>query len=81
MPTTLTLKNIPDALYERLRASADLHRRSLNGEILICLESVLLPGRISVKERIARAKALRDEFGNKRFKTREIDAAKRTGRS
>lgn len=23
MPTTLTLKNIPDALYERLKASVD----------------------------------------------------------
>ncbi|MEI8326774.1 MAG: plasmid stability protein, partial [Betaproteobacteria bacterium] len=30
MPTTFTLKNIPDDVYQSLRASADTHRRSLN---------------------------------------------------
>jgi predicted nucleic acid-binding protein/plasmid stability protein len=59
MPTTLTLKNIPDEVYERLKASAETHRRSLNSEAIVCLESVLLPGRISVTERLARARALR----------------------
>ncbi len=37
MPT-LTLKNIPDGLHARLKASAERHRRSLNGEILARLE-------------------------------------------
>ena len=37
MPT-LTLKNIPDALHARLKASAERNRRSLNSEILIRLE-------------------------------------------
>ena len=37
MPT-LTLKNIPDELHARLKASAELNRRSLNSEILIRLE-------------------------------------------
>ena len=27
MPTSLTLKNIPDAVYERLKAAAEQHRR------------------------------------------------------
>ncbi len=44
MPTTLTLKNIPDEVYERLKASAEKHRRSLNSEAIVCLESVLAPG-------------------------------------
>ena len=59
MPTTLTLKNIPDAVYERLKASAEVNRRSLNSEAIVCLESVLIPGRIGVSERLARARALR----------------------
>ena len=42
-PTTLTPKNIPDAVYERLKASAQSHRRSLNSEAIVCLDSVLLP--------------------------------------
>ena len=37
MPT-LTLKNIPDDLHVRLKASAERNRRSLNSEILIRLE-------------------------------------------
>jgi plasmid stability protein len=37
MPT-LTLKNIPDRLHARLRASAERNRRSLNSEILVRLE-------------------------------------------
>ncbi len=47
MPTTLTLKNIPDDVYERLKDSADLHRRSLNSEAIVCLESVLFAGRVT----------------------------------
>ena len=37
MPT-VTLKNIPDALHARLKASAEHNRRSLNSEILVRLE-------------------------------------------
>ena len=50
MPTTLTLKSIPDEVYERLKASAEVHRRSLNSEAIACLESAFKP------EDIGRAK-------------------------
>lgn len=43
MATILTLKNIPDAVYERLKASAEAHRRSLNSEAIVCLEAALIP--------------------------------------
>ena len=80
MPTTLTLKNIPDAVYERLKSSAELHRRSLNSEVIVCLESVLLPGRISVTERLAEAREIRALFAGQKFLPGEIDTAKRAGR-
>lgn len=80
MPTTLTLKNIPDAVYERLRDSAERHRRSLNSEAIVCLESALLPGRMSPAERLARARELRAMLSGKKFVARDIDTAKRTGR-
>lgn len=35
---TITLKNIPDTLYERLKYFARLRRRSLNSEIIYNLE-------------------------------------------
>jgi len=80
MPTTLTLKNIPDEVYERLKASAEAHRRSLNSEAIVCLEAVLLPGRVDPGERIARARALREVLPKGKFKARDIDAMKREGR-
>lgn len=80
MPTTLTLKNIPDELYKRLKASAEAHRRSLNSEVIVCLESVLLPERIPLAERLARAKALRDRLPKDKFEPRDIEAFKREER-
>lgn len=80
MPTTLTLKNIPDHVYERLKASAETHRRSLNSEAIVCLESVLLPGRMDPAERLERARTLRSALRPTTFKARDIDALKRAGR-
>lgn len=80
MPTNLTLKNIPDAVYERLKASAERHRRSLNSEAIVCLESVLLPSKILTSERLARARALRATLPQNEFRAEDIDAAKRLDR-
>lgn len=35
---TLTIKNLPDALYKRLKARAAEHRRSLNSEAILAVE-------------------------------------------
>ncbi len=80
MPATLTLKNIPDEVYERLKDSAESHRRSLNSEAIVCLETALLPGRIAPAERLARARALRNALPKVKFRARDIDAMKREGR-
>ncbi len=80
MPTTLTLKNIPDEVYERLKASAEAHRRSLNSEAIVCLESVLIPGSVTVSERLARARAFRATLAKVKFRAKDIDAYKRAGR-
>ena len=80
MPTTLTLKNIPDDVYERLKASAQLHRRSLNSEAIVCLETVLAPTKMAPAERLARAQQLRAPLASKKFHARDIDTLKRQGR-
>jgi antitoxin FitA len=81
MPATLTLKNVPDALYELLKAAAALHRRSLNSEAIVCLESVLIPTNIMPNERLTRARALRANFSkDKVFTPEDIDSLKREGR-
>lgn len=81
MSTTLTLKNIPDAVYERLKASAAVNRRSLNREAIVCLESVLLTSQLSARERLARARALRSGLAQVKFLARDIDTLKREGRA
>lgn len=80
MPATLTLKNVPEALYEKLKASAAAHRRSLNREAIVCLESALAPGRMDAEERLARIRALRESLSGARFRAREVEAYKRAGR-
>ena len=55
----LTLKNIPDALYERLKASASANHRSINSELIHWLEQALLPKRMSAAECVQRARELR----------------------
>ena len=81
MPTTLTLKNIPDDVYDRLKHSAEMNRRSMNSEAIVCLESALLPNKLTPAERLARARALRSAFPKGKFRVRDIDAMKRAGRS
>lgn len=80
MPTTLTLKNIPDALYDRLKTTAAAHRRSLNSEVLVCLETALFPHDIMPSERLARARALRAGLPHGAFDVHEMDTIKRAGR-
>ena len=80
MPVTLTLKNIPDAVYERLKLSAEAHRRSMNSEAIVCLEAALLPARVAPAERLARARELRAALPKGKFRARDIDALKHEGR-
>lgn len=81
MATTLTLKNIPDEVYARLKRSAEVHRRSMNSEAIVCLEAVLLPERVTPAERLARARELRAALSRTKFRARDIDRLKREGRA
>ncbi|MEX8517050.1 MAG: Arc family DNA-binding protein [Leptothrix sp. (in: b-proteobacteria)] len=81
MPTTLTLKNIPDELYGRLKTAAEMHRRSINSEVLVCLESVLLPQRLSVQDRLTRARELRQALPAGKFNAEDITLLREEGRA
>ncbi len=75
MPT-LTLKNIPEELYTELKQAAKIHRRSLNSEILYCVERVLSPRKINVAETLARAEALRALTAEHPITNEELNDAK-----
>ena len=57
--SAITLKNIPDELLERLKRRARAHRRSVNSEVICCLETVLQPTRMAAAARVERLRALR----------------------
>ena len=80
MPTALTLKNIPDAVYDRLKLSAQTHRRSMSSEAIVCLETVLMPSQVAPAERLARARALRGALPQGEFRAHDINIMKREGR-
>lgn len=50
MPVTLSIKNVPDQLAEKLRARAARRHRSLQGELLAILEEMVSTRRASPRE-------------------------------
>ena len=76
---TLTLKNIPDALHALLKESAERHRRSLNSEILIRLESGFAAPVVDVREHARQLKAF--TAAQTPVDLRLFDRYKRYGRS
>ena len=78
---TITVKSIPDDLYERLRQSAAENRRSINSEIIVCIErSVQSRKHESTDHLLAKAREMRartkahllthDEFNQRKISGR-----------
>jgi plasmid stability protein len=80
MGATITLKNIPDEIYDSLKQAANAHHRSINSEAIACLERVLLPSRASTEEHLARARQIRESLKGKKFKAADILKAIDEGR-
>ena len=78
--TTFTLKGIPDDLYDRLKRRAAANRRSINGEILVCLEEALRGKRVDPTDMLAKIDAVRERLDIRPYTQAALDAAKRRGR-
>jgi len=76
----LTIKNIPDDLYDRLKEAARTHRRSLNSEILYCVERVLVPYKVDAPEHLAMARKIREKTAGYTLSDEFLDSAKNAGR-
>lgn len=81
MPTTITLKGIPDDVYERLKVSATANHRSLNSEVIACIEAALMTRRASASDHLAAIRAVRSRLPKAAFSHAEIDRLKRQGRA
>jgi antitoxin FitA len=76
----LTIKNIPDDLYEQLKIKAELHRRSINSEVLVYLEQALRPQKILPQERLNRIEQIRATIKPNQITPQDIAQAINSGR-
>jgi len=79
--TTFTVKNIPDNLYEKLKRSAELNRRSINSEIIFCIEQSVQSQTISSDQVLTSARYLRKLTQAVPITDDEITQAIEAGRS
>ncbi|MBN1673429.1 MAG: Arc family DNA-binding protein [Kiritimatiellae bacterium] len=77
--TSITLKDIPRAVHVALKNRAKQHGRSLNKEALACLETAVLPSRVSVDDLLVDIRRHRASIPG-RLTDRLIREAKREGR-
>ncbi len=76
---TITLKNIPDELHEALKKRAGLQRRSLNNEIIACLEASLRSTPIDLDSFLYKIRFLRKEVSG-RLTNSDLKSFKDEGR-
>lgn len=75
----ITLKKIPDELYNELKKRADRYKRSLNSEILHTLEKSTLSSKFDPDELIEKVKGIHSKIKVK-AKKKDIEEAKNWGR-
>lgn len=76
----ITVKNIPDSLYSQLKQSAKMHHRSINSELIVCLEKALIPQKISSDQLLANARGIRARFADFKVSDEDLNKAKSAGR-
>ncbi len=78
---TITVKKIPDDLYERLKQAAGANHRSINSEAIVCIERALgALRREDVEATLARARENRKLFRGPPITDEELNEMKRWGR-
>ena len=77
---TVTVKNIPDDLYARLKRAAEINRRSVNSEIIVCIEHVVASRRVDPGQVLASARELRALTSGYLGNDEEFNLAKAKGR-
>jgi plasmid stability protein len=76
----LTLRNIPDDLYQDLKQQAVSHHRSLNKEVVYLLEQALTRDTANDMDWLRRAEALRGSLDIPPLNDEMLNQAKNEGR-
>ena len=79
--STITIKNIPSELYERLKQRAAENRRSMNNEVIVCIERAVLSRKTNTTDEVlAKARELRKKTSNHSLADGEFTTRKVAGR-
>ncbi|WP_263788870.1 FitA-like ribbon-helix-helix domain-containing protein [Salinibacter grassmerensis] len=76
----LTVKDLPDSLYKKLKSQAHANRRSIASEVTVLLERALGERATSEEDLLHRAKRLRDRTPTRLTEEKRREAVRR-GRS
>ena len=78
MPS-ITVKNIPDLAYEKLKQVATINHRSINSEIICLIERATLSKPFRAEQHLAFAKRSREKTGNFLLTNEILQEAKEEG--
>ena len=76
----LTIKNIPDDVYNELKVVAEQHYRSINSEVIMRLKHSLFPKKITSEDRLITIRAMRANITPDALTDEEIAQAIDEGR-
>jgi plasmid stability protein len=77
---TLTIKGIPEDLYEKLKATAKANNRSINGEVLFAIKRSLQVQPFNVEEMLERTRRIRELTAHYVVTDEELNRFKNEGR-
>ena len=79
---TLTIKNLPDALYARLKELAAEHRRSINSEAILAVERAVIGGQArDPQEILAELRTARARMGQVFVTDSSLQKSRTSGRA
>lgn len=61
MPTSITIRDIPDEVYDKIKEQAEMNHRSINSEVVYCLKRMVQSRRPDPEQIISRAKKLKKQ--------------------
>lgn len=77
---TITIKNIPDDVYEKLKASAKENHRSINSEVILLIKLAVMQRRIDVDAVLEGARQARELTAHYVITDEELTKFKNEGR-
>ncbi len=76
----VNVKNLPRDLHRRLKERAKRNHRSLNSEVIACLQEAVMPRRIDPDEAAQRIRALRTRYQGAPLTDPDLAGLKAEGR-